>query len=294
VVVTFDLERFEWAAPDRLQLAGTFAGLGDGPPGPPTLVVHGAERTHRLEAVTEDDSGPPQDGRPWTATFAWGEAPEPFDDAELQLGGDVVVELPQPHAGERSFGDQRLAVRQARSPQDMAANGAGAGTASERLRLQGELVAAQEEAREQRAIAERAMEELSRAQQDLEAERERHTADAERFRDGLATVRASAEEALAEEQRISADLRSELEQAVTARNEAESWADTLRERIGELEKAQAENEQLRTELETVREQAEATRVQRDGAHTALGEAREDAKRLLERLVSAHGAWDESG
>jgi hypothetical protein len=292
VVVTFDLERFEWAAPDRLELAGTFAGLGDGPTGTPTLVVHGAERTHRLEAVTDDDSDPPEDGRPWMATFAWGEAPEPFDDAELQLGGDVVVELPQPHAGQRPFGDQRLEVRQTRAPGEAAPNGAG--TASERMRLQSELVAAEEEAREQRAIAERAMEELSRAHQDLDAERERHTADAERFRDGLATVRASAEEAVSEEQRISADLRSELEKAVAARADAESWAEALRGRIDELEHAQEENEQLRTELESAREEAEAGRARRDGAHTALGEAHEDAKRLLERLASAHDALSDSG
>ena len=55
MVVTFDLERFEWAAPDRLRLAGTFAGLVDGRAGAPVLTVQGAERT--LEAVLGFSAG---------------------------------------------------------------------------------------------------------------------------------------------------------------------------------------------------------------------------------------------
>jgi hypothetical protein len=306
VVVTFELERFEWAAPDRLQLAGTFGGLAGAETGAPTLVVHGAERTHRLEAVADDGSGPPQDGSPWAATFAWGEAPEAFDRAELQLGSDVAVELPEPRAGKRPFGGQRLQVRPVRPETDAAQNGAGG--AIERLHLQSELVAAQEEAHERRVAAEQAEEELDRARRDLETERRRHAADTERFRNGLASVRASAEEALAAEQRTIEDLRAqllardaqvaevrnELEAAIAARTEAETAADALREGLAAMKDAEARKQELEAELELARTQAETARTRREGAHGALGEARDDVERLLERLSAVRDSLGDSG
>src|SRR5215203_3952105 len=37
----FELERFGWGAPDRLELSGTFVGLRETDPGPPVLVLWG-------------------------------------------------------------------------------------------------------------------------------------------------------------------------------------------------------------------------------------------------------------
>ena len=48
---TFELKRFVWATPDRLEIDGRFVGLGDGPTGDAVLVLRGPERTHRLPAV---------------------------------------------------------------------------------------------------------------------------------------------------------------------------------------------------------------------------------------------------
>jgi hypothetical protein len=295
VVVTFELERFEWAAPDRLQLAGTFDGLSGTETDAPTLVVQGAERRHRL-AVADGQWTPPEDGRKWIATFAWGEAPEAFDAAELQLGPDLAVELPEPHPGQRPFGGRQLKARQARA-EDGAAEHNGAGGAVERLHLQSALVAAQEEAHERQVAAEVAEEELNRARQDLEAERRRHAADAERFRDSLASVRASAEEVVAAEQAVAEDLRTqlnahdaeltelrgELEAAVAARAEAEADAEALREGLAAMKESESRNEELTAELELARVQAQEARTRREGAHGALGEARDEVARLLERL-----------
>jgi hypothetical protein len=319
VVVTFDLERFEWAAPDRLQLAGTFSGLDEGAAAAPTLVLHGAERTHRLPAVEGDGSDAPMDGEPWAATFAWQDVPEAFDAAELELGPDVTVQLPEPHAGQRSFGGQRLPVRKAAerepeaarqngspppaaeegrqnsSPPPAAEEGRQNGSpppAAERLRLQSELVSAQEEARELRAELERAEEELSRARQDLQAERERHAADSERFREGLASVQASAEEALAAEQLGADELRAELDAALDARREAEAAMEPLREQLAALEKTEEDNERLRAELELARVQAEAARARREGAYGAAAEARDQVQQLLERIVAVRDALDD--
>ena len=93
---TFELERFEWGAPDRLELSGRFIGLGGVSADAPMLVVVGNDRVHRLSAVPHSAAGPPGEGRRWQAAFAWHGPPVAFDVAELQLGPDLVVELPEP------------------------------------------------------------------------------------------------------------------------------------------------------------------------------------------------------
>ena len=92
----FELARFAWGAPDRLELSGTFVGVPDVPADAPTLVISGANGVHRLPVVPESVSGPPEDGRRWEAVFAWQEPPVAFEVAELQFGDDMVVELPEP------------------------------------------------------------------------------------------------------------------------------------------------------------------------------------------------------
>src|SRR3954453_22978746 len=76
--VAFDLERFAWEAPDRLEVSGRFSGLDGKRPAPPILVVHGADGTHRLATVPGSVSGSPKDGRWWRAAFAWQEPPTAF------------------------------------------------------------------------------------------------------------------------------------------------------------------------------------------------------------------------
>ena len=90
---TFELERFEWGAPDRLELSGRFIGLRGVSADAPMLVVVGDDRVHRLPAVSGSVAGPPEEGRRWQAAFAWHGPPVAFDVAELQLGSDLVVEL---------------------------------------------------------------------------------------------------------------------------------------------------------------------------------------------------------
>ena len=182
----FALERFAWDGPDRLALSGWFSGLAPEAGTAPVLVLHGTEHIRRLEVDADDV---PLDGRHWSATFAWEEPPEAFDAAALELGSGLVVPLPDPSPENRLRGDAVFSVRAV-----TANHGAGA----DRLRLEGELLTAQEEVEEMRVALTRATEELARARADLEDERRRHTSDAERYRDGLARVRATAEQTLAE------------------------------------------------------------------------------------------------
>jgi hypothetical protein len=320
----FELELFEWGAPDRLDVAGRFVGVREAPADAPVLVVRGAEAVHRLPALSDGLSRPPEDGKRWTATFVWQTAPVPFDGAQLELGADIVVELPQP--GPKGFEPPRvLEVR--RTPEshgpaapaepaprsDVPEGGVG------RVHLQAELLAAQQEVRELRTSLQQAQEELSRAQEDLGAERERRAADAARFRDGLAQVEASAEEALAAEkaasQQLGSDLR-EAHQAMQAReaaltelrgqleaaaaerrravSEARAEVDALRERLASLEPAAEEMDQLRSDLARTREQADGARAKLEKTRSAMEEARTDAQRLLGRLTSIGDARDAQG
>ena len=100
---TFELERFAWAAPDRLELSGRFIGLPDVSADAPVLVIVGDDRVHRLPAVPDSLAGPPEEGRRWRAAFAWQGPPVAFDVAELQLGSDLVVELPEPQPRRARF-----------------------------------------------------------------------------------------------------------------------------------------------------------------------------------------------
>jgi hypothetical protein len=170
----FEVERFEWQAPDRLEVAGRFHGLQKPPAETPVLVVSGGGVDHRLNAVEESPVG---EGEIWRAQFLWHEAPVGVEAAALELGPDIVVDLPPP-------GTATALLR----PRRASAGDVG---------LQTELLAAEQEMQELRSALERTEAELDRARSDVEAERSGRAADAERFREGLAQVRASAEEAVA-------------------------------------------------------------------------------------------------
>jgi hypothetical protein len=195
----FTLERFAWTAPDRLEVCGSFRELGDRPIGAPVLHLRASDRTYELPAIADGLAGPHEQGGRWRATFAWLEPPVWFEAAELRLGGDLLVELPQPGALEEP------------GPVDQVEHAGDAGL--ERLRLQAGLVAAQEDVRAARAMQEQLGEELRRAHADLEAERRRHASDADRFLDSLARVRQSAEEAAASERAVVVRLERELAEA---------------------------------------------------------------------------------
>src|SRR4051794_15050705 len=152
--------------------------------------------------------------------------------------------------------------------------------ATDRLRLESALLEAQEENRERRLATEVISRELARARQDLDAERAAHEDDAERFRESLAHLRASADEVIADEQHARLDLTARL-------RDAEETMSHLREELessrASLAKAIAESDDLRAELQNARAECTAVVETVVGARGAAADARADAERLLEQL-----------
>jgi hypothetical protein len=289
---TFELDRFTWAAPDRLELSGRFSGIGDAP-ADAVLVVRGLDWVRRLPAVPETQA--PDPSGDWYASFAWLEAPAAFEVATLELGEELVVDLPAPRSRRRSFRHELLEVRRRDggavaepehepepepAPAELATP-AGAPVESPlldtatRLRLQADLLAALERARELEGSLERATEELARARSDLEATRTERDANAERFLEGLASVRATAEETLAIE-------RATLEQAqADALAGSRAVADELEAARSELAAAERRADAAEQELATLRERAAAI----DPAREEAAAARAEAEQLLEHLTA---------
>jgi hypothetical protein len=263
---TFALERFAWDSPDRLGLSGWFSGLPDAPlPADPVIVVHGTDGTHRLPAVSAGAASP-EDGRLWEAAFAWQEPPTPFAVAELQLGDGIVVELPEPGAG-------------LPGPDDRLPEGG-----AEQLRLEADLVAAQEELRDALARLDQTEHDLVRAREDLDAEHARHTEDAKRFREGLDRVRESAERALATERLTVQQLELELRRS-------HGELDALREELAEHERAASDADVLRAELETARRQSDEAQARLREAREPVAVAHAESEQLLRRLAAIARALD---
>jgi hypothetical protein len=324
----FEFHSFEWEGPDRLEVSGRFVGLDEEPAGAPELVVHGADEIHRLTLVPGSDTGPLGDGRRWSAVFAWEAAPVPCDAVELVFE-NLSVELPAPGTRRSRLRPLKLEARRRGGSPAQASDPAGtqsmpapvdegsSGGAAERLRLQTELMAAREEARDLGAAVRRAERDLPRVRADLEAEQERRAADAKRFRLGLESLRESAEAALHAEQATAQRLGSELREAhaaldarnaaledltaqlraVTgAREEAEAAAreenDALRHRVAALEAVGEGVEQLQQELQRTRERADAMEVALHEARAAAEAAGAEARRLQARIEAIRDALGE--
>jgi len=301
---TFHLERFAWGGPDRLQVSGTFTGLAGVPPHVPVLVVRGPEHTHRLEALPDSLSGPLEDGSPWSAEFAWQEPPVAFDAATLELGPEIVVELPEPGAKRRWIRGRTLEVRSAgnaasaeRTPEEpdrteldrqpaRQLEDASPGPGAELVRLETELLAAHEEIRELRAAAERVREELARARDDLTSERDRHAGDAERFRQGLVSVQQSAAEALTMEQSAVQHVEAALREARSAMEAKDADLEQLRAQLEEAAAARAQAESdARTAARALRDYLAGLRE----ARRAADKASADGEHLLSRLETIRDA-----
>jgi hypothetical protein len=307
---TFALKRFGWETPDRLVVSGVFGGLDEATTlGPPVLVVRAGDTVEHLSAVADSLDGAPEDGEAWEAQFAWQDAPIAFGEAELRLGADVTVSLPEPSEKRRlNRGRNLLEVRINNGavpsreateiahdpPADAEAEPAAENGGPAAVRAQVEVLAAQEEVRAVRVSLQQTEAELARAREDLEAERGRRAADSERFSEGLAKVRETAEQALADEHRTVSRLESELRDAKEAAETKDAALETLRGQLVAADEARTQAEATaKSETDALREQVakrehdgretERLRSELGEADASIEQARDDAERLLQRL-----------
>jgi hypothetical protein len=248
--IAFELERFRWAAPDRLELTGRWFGVRGLRFVRPELFVEVDGAPRRVVAVLDHKPWAPQEGEDWIAAFTWRAASGEVGAAELSVGG-IRVELPPPggDAPPRRAVAGRAAAPPARARQPAGPKPAPrpraqvreTGHASELLRLNQALAGAREERDE--------------AQREREAERAR-----------VAELAAELEATRAEHARAAAELAAERDAAVRARDAA-TLAETAARRA--LETAEAERDEAR------RERA-AARGARDDAVAANQAVREAA------------------
>jgi hypothetical protein len=265
VEATFELERFAWAAPDRLELLGTFTGVRTTEATAPALVVDGPEGTHRLPALDGTVTGPLEDGRPWSAEFGWQEAPVPFERATLELERGVTVALPQPGGKRRWTRKETLEVSAPASrPEAVDARGG---------RLDSGLLAAEEHIRGVLREAQAALDakdaELERAHAALQG----HDADLAELRRGhAAQLERLQDEHAAQLEELQRERAAQLEEL--RREHAARLDEATREHGAQFEEATREHaaqlEQARRAVEKAHAEAESTLARMAALRDAIG------------------------
>jgi len=91
-----EIERFEWVAPDRIEIVGYWSGLRGRRFMRPTLVLKGETEPRRLLALLDHKPWNADDGEEWIAAFAWNGEPTKFESADLNVGSGLDVALPPP------------------------------------------------------------------------------------------------------------------------------------------------------------------------------------------------------
>jgi hypothetical protein len=308
----FVVERFA-ATGDRLEIAGYWRGLRGRRFVRPVLWLHRGESRQRLVAVLDHKPWAAGDGEPWIAAFKWNGGKLDAERAELEVGRELVVELPLPGG---------------KAPKPRPAK---ARTPSELERVREQLLSATKERRELEVALDAAttrVDELARVRE----ERDRARADAERARaDGERLVndeyrqreraQAAAEQATARAREAEEARRLAERQLTAARDAHASLEARLAEveaehdqRVAELDQRRAaleaeladakaaaesvkgdEHERLRAELAGADEARAALAEERDRLRAELVAANEDRvagteSRRLERELA--GAWAE--
>jgi chromosome segregation ATPase len=248
---SFTVERFEPVG-ERLEVAGHWSGLRGRRFVRPVLWLHNGESRRRLVAVLDHKPWAVEEGDAWIAAFAWKGGKLDADRAELELGTDLIVELPVP--GSKRSAAPRPA--QARKPTEL-----------ERVREQ--LAVETKERRElQQALdgVEREADTLARVRGERDAGREeadRARADGERLVNDEYRQRERAQQA-ADEAGQARDLAQR--QLVAAR---ESYAALEQRAAAATAEAVAARERLATEIETLRAELAAKDEAVAGRDTAL-------------------------
>src|SRR4051794_12373701 len=276
--ISFELARFEWVDPTRLEVEGTWHGVTR-LRARATLVVEVDGRRQRLRALPGSAGTPER----WSAAFGWdgGDIPR-LEGAELEIGRGIVVDLPRPRSSKARAQLPKEPI-QATTRDD---KDAGPGRAeAERI------IAALDSAR---AEAEEARETLAR----VRAERDEHRAAAEGLRaraEEADSLRARAEEADGLRAEVEA-LRARMGEADEIRGRAEE-ADRLRAEAEELRRRAEDADELRSEQEGLRSEYQDLLDERDALREeaqvlrAAAEAKDNTPELAPDVARLRAALD---
>src|SRR3954454_18148970 len=94
--LAFEVERFEWQGDDRLEVSGRWFGVDGRRFVRPTLHVRTDGRRRRLLAVLDHKPWSPDDHGTWIAASPGRGPPEEITAARLEVGPDIVLDLPAP------------------------------------------------------------------------------------------------------------------------------------------------------------------------------------------------------
>ena len=256
--VTFEVDRFEWSAPDTLEVRGRWHGLRGHRFLRPTLDVQAVGQRRRMLAVLEHKPWAAEEGEEWVAAFLWTGPPARLEDAELTVSPDLAVQLPLPDGPEDETDEAAAPAgerRQARRPRTAV--------------LEAELAAAlaevdkrdEELARVRESHSESARELRERARTAQESARQLES-ELQKVRDQLAAAEAQAETKLG-------DLRKERDAAVTARDRSASEA-----------------ADARAERDAAVKRVKAVEVERDALTESRDRARQERNAWMSRARAA--------
>jgi len=287
VTADFELDRFEWTAPDRLEVSGRWFGVRGRRFVRPTLDVEGAGDQRRLLAVLDHKPWAAEDGQPWIAAFRWEGGEVELSGAELAVAPDIAVALASPDRATVPAGEPRFERDDTPPPADPgpAANplAEAMDTVDKAFRDLRALETERDKAARERdtAVRERdtALAERDRARSDRTAARR----DASTFKAELETVRHDLDAVRTQRDRALrefAAMRDERDAALRNATEVTS----LRAKVAESEALRDELSTLRAELDTARTEAaeakvlradlEAARADLDAARAAAGDSAE--------------------
>ena len=261
--VAFEVDRFEWSAPDTLEVRGRWFGLRGHRFLRPTLDVQVAGQRRRMLAVLEHKPWAAEEGEEWIAAFLWTGPPARLEDAELTVSPDLAVQLPLPEGLEEEDDDAAAPAgdrRPARRPRTAVLEAELAAALAQVDRRDEELA----RVRESHSESARELRERARTAQETARQLE---SELQRARDQLAAVEAQTETKLA-------DLRKERDAAVAARDRsAGEAADARAERDAAVKRVKA----IEAERDALTESRDRTRQERNAwmsrARAAAAEGR---------------------
>jgi hypothetical protein len=309
--IAFELERFRWSEPGRLEVVGRWSGLESRRLGRPVLRFDADGRRRRLHALPGRHFVPSGQGE-WTASFAYDGDPEQVRDVVLEVGR-LAVDLPAPRRRRRRPGEEEVERVRGELDEERRLRKEAEATLAER---DAELVSLREEADAALAEREGELEALRSQSGESEQSREQLQAQVDEAREALAAMEEDRDRLRTDLGIRDEELRIARDEAVMARNEAEARlaaeraaSTEVREKLATareetqstIEAEAQETERLRAELEAAREETERT-VGAERAETArlreelatrpaqanggddAGEAEVAAKRMYERIA----------